>query len=335
MESEAILQRREEGLYCPAGDFFIDPWKPVHRCVISHCHSDHARGGCGRYLAARRGLSLLQARMGSECRIQALDYGEKLQIQDVVLSLHPAGHMLGSSQIRIEFRGQVWVVSGDYKTQPDPSCDSFQLQRCHTFVTESTFGLPIFRWPDQQQVFSDINDWWSKNQTSGKTSLLYAYAAGKAQRIIMGLDPSIGPIFAHGAVHKNCELYREEGVSLPTVTHVSNAPVDTCWSDSLVVAPPSAQATPWVRRFGQISSAFASGWMTIRGLRRRRGVDRGFVLSDHVDWNGLMNTIDSTGAEQIWVTHGYASAVVRHLNERGISALEVSSRSMLQSGGES
>ena len=202
-------------------------------------------------------------------------------------------------------------------------------------MTESTFGLPIFRWPDPQRVFSDINGWWRNNKSSGKASLLYAYAAGKAQRILTGVDPSIGPIFAHGAVYSNCERYREEGVSLPPVTHVAEVPADTDWSDSLVVAPPSAQSTPWVRRFGNISSAFASGWMTIRGLRRRRSVDRGFVLSDHVDWDGLMNTIVGTCAEEIWVTHGYASAVVRTLSEKGLSALELPSRSPLLPGGES
>ncbi len=325
MERE-ILRVTEAGFYCSAGDFYIDPWQPVERAVITHCHSDHARPGSGKYLVAAQGSSLFRDRLAPGSALQTLEYGERLRIGDAVVSLHPAGHILGSSQVRIEFRGETWVISGDYKVQSDGTCTSFELEPCHTFVTESTFGLPVFRWPEPERVFEQINGWWRKNQKAGKTSLLFAYAVGKAQRVIRGVDSSIGPIFGHGAVCTVCDCYREEGVSLPPVCYTRAAPATQNWPDALVVAPPSAQASPWIRRFGPVSTAFVSGWMTIRGLRRRRSVDRGFVLSDHVDWDGLMGTICSTGAERIWVSHGYTGPVVRSLKEKGLEAVAVPSR---------
>lgn len=317
---EPLLTLTSHGLYCAAGDFFVDPWKPVPRAVITHAHSDHARRGCERYLASREGERVLRTRLGPGVTIDALPYGQAIGAHGVRISLHPAGHILGSAQVRIEHRGQVWCVTGDYKTEPDATCTPFELVRCHTFITESTFGLPIYRWRPQQEVFAEINAWWRGNQTAGRTSILLGYALGKSQRLLAGLDPSIGPIYVHGAVEPLNRAYRESGVALPPTQYVNQAPSKFAWHQALVLAVPSALATPWMRRFGHYSAAFASGWMQIRGTRRRRALDRGFVLSDHVDWPSLLAVIRDSGAQRILVTHGYTASVVRYLREHGYDA---------------
>jgi putative mRNA 3-end processing factor len=319
-----LLQMTDSGLYCAAGDFYIDPWQPVARAVVTHAHADHAYPGSGRYLAAAPGEHVLRGRLGDTAAITTLSYGETLYVNGVRLSLHPAGHILGSAQVRVESGGEVWVVSGDYKTGYDKTCAPFELQRCHTFISEATFGLPIYRWPAQEDVFGEINAWWRRNQAEGRASVLFAYALGKAQRVLAGVDAASGPIYVHGAVHTVNSGYIAAGVQLPPSEYVhefaarSGAKID--WSQALIVAPPSAQGTPWLRRFGDISTAFASGWMRVRGQRRRRSVDRGFVLSDHVDWPSLLEVIAATGAERVLVTHGYVAPVVRWLREKGTDA---------------
>jgi len=315
-----LLESAAPGLYCPAGDFFIDPWQPVGRAVITHAHSDHLCRGSRSYLASRESGLILRARLGNEAQIQTLEYGERLDLGGASVSFHPAGHILGSAQVKIEHQGEEWGVSGDYKLDPDPTCRSFEPIRCHTFVTEATFGLPIYRWPAQSEIFATIHRWWQTNNELGKASLLFAYSLGKAQRLLVGLDPSIGPIFTHGAIENFNQLYSASGVLLPTTMPVRAAPNNTNWSKALIVAPPSAQGTPWMRRFGTLSTAFASGWMQIRGTRRRRSIDRGFVLSDHADWPGLLSAVQATGAERVWVTHGYTSVMARWLQEKGLEA---------------
>jgi putative mRNA 3-end processing factor len=321
-----LLEMTDSGLYCRAGDFFIDPWRPVERAVITHCHSDHAHWGMDSYLVARAGERVLTSRLGDEIRRQPLEYGETVSVNGPKLSLHPAGHILGSAQVRIEHMGEVWVVSGDYKVDPDPTCAAFEPLKCHTFITESTFGLPIFNWRPQPELFEDINTWWHRNHERGQTSIIYAYALGKAQRLIAGLDYSIGPIFTHGAVEKFNHSYRDSGVHLPLTRCVGETEHRLEFAGALVIAPPSAGGTGWVRKFVQPVTAFASGWMQIRGNRRRRAVDRGFVLSDHADWTGLLETIQATGAETIWVTHGYTAELVRWLQEKGLDAREATTR---------
>ena len=315
-----LLQLTDSGLYCAAGDFYIDPWAPVDRAVITHAHSDHARWGSARYLVAAPGLSIARRRLGPDAAITPLDYGKTTARNGVNISFHPAGHILGSAQVRIEYRGEVWVVSGDYKLDDDPTCAPFEPVRCHTFITEATFGLPIYRWPPVGKVFAEVNAWWRANQQAGKASVLFAYALGKAQRLVAGVDASIGPIYAHGAVQGMNDLYRESGVPLPDTLYAGEAPRDADWSRALIIAPTSARATPWLRRFGRISDGFASGWMHVRGQRRRRSVDRGFVLSDHVDWPRLMLAVRETGAERVFVTHGYTAVVARWLSEQGLDA---------------
>jgi putative mRNA 3-end processing factor len=321
-----LLRITDRGLYCEAGDFYIDPWQPVERAVITHAHGDHARWGSRHYLASQEGRLVLRTRLGADASIQYLEYGEPLHLNGVRVSLHPAGHILGSAQVRVELGGEVWVASGDYKSDSDPTCSPFEIVRCHTFITESTFGLPIYRWRSQREVFAEIREWWNANSDAGRASIIYAYALGKAQRVLAGLvDAAVGPIYTHGAVERLTRDYREAGIALPRTRHASEMPRGHDFGGSLIIAPPSAAGSTWLRRFGAASPAFASGWMQIRGARRRRGVDRGFVLSDHVDWPALLSTIEATGAEHVWVTHGFREPVVRWLLERGIDALSVAS----------
>jgi len=318
-----LVVQRPEGLYCPPGDFYIDPWRPVERAVITHAHADHARGGHAHYLAAARGEGILRARLG-QIKLQTLAYGERITHGGVTVSLHPAGHVLGSAQVRLEHGGQVWVASGDYFVSgagdENLSCERFEPVRCDCFITESTFGLPIYRWRPQREVYAEINDWWRGNAAAGRPSLLLGYSFGKAQRLLAGVDASIGPIFVHGAVEPLNRAYREAGVALPPTRLVSEAADKADFRTALVIAPPSVLGSVWARRFAGASDAFASGWMQLRGSRRRRGVDRGFVLSDHADWSGLQRAIAATGASRVIVTHGYEAVMVRWLQEQGLEA---------------
>jgi putative mRNA 3-end processing factor len=320
LHDSPLLTLTDAGLYCPQGDFFIDPWGPAAKAIITHAHADHARRGMGGYLAASPGLGVLRRRLGPEAVIDSLDYGAAIDINGVHLSLHPAGHILGSAQVRLERNGEVWGVSGDYKTAADPTCAPFEPIRCHTFVTESTFGLPIYRWPSHDLIREEIHNWWRENQEEGRASVLFAYALGKAQRVLANLDPALGPIFGHGAVENMNQEYRAAGVPLPPTTLVSDAVDKTAWPRALIIAPPSAQRSLWLRRFGDHATAFVSGWMLIRGARRRRVVERGFVLSDHADWDGLLSAITATGAQRVFVTHGQIVPLVNLLRERGLEA---------------
>jgi putative mRNA 3-end processing factor len=329
-----MIESTPRGLYCAAGDFYVDPWQPVERAVITHAHADHARPGNASYLCAAPGLAVMRARLGEEARIEALPYGERIAINGVAVSLHPAGHVLGSAQVRVESGGEVWVVSGDYKLQPDPTCAPFEPVRCHTFVTESTFGLPIYRWSEPGDVIGAIEAWWRANAEAKRASVLFAYAFGKAQRILASIDASIGPILVHGAVDTLDRAYREAGVALPEAKVALELEKGYDVSRALVVAPPSARSTPWLKRFGDYSDAFASGWMAVRGQRRRLAVDQGFVLSDHADWAGLNRAIGSSGAARVYATHGYTLPLVQWLREKGLEAAAMETRYESQPGVE-
>ena len=329
-----LISLTPAGLFCEAGDFYIDPWRPVSRAVITHAHSDHASPGHEHYLVAKAGEHVTRRRVG-DADIQTIDYGVALSMNGVRVSLHPAGHVLGSSQVRIEHGGEVWVASGDYKVQHDPTCAPYEPVACDTFITESTFGLPIYRWREPADLFGEVDQWWRANQAADRASVIYAYALGKAQRLLASIDSSIGPIYTHGAVESMNEAYRASGVSLPPTQYVSAMPRGHDFSRALIVAPPSAQNTPWMRRFGAYADAFASGWMQIRGIRRRRAVDRGFALSDHADWPGLLSAVTATGAHRVYVTHGYSDPLVRWLCERGVDAQTLSTRYTGEQGAES
>jgi putative mRNA 3-end processing factor len=322
-----LVVHRPEGLYCPPGDFHIDPWRPVPRAVITHAHADHARRGNGVYLASAAGAGVLRQRLG-DIALQALAYGETVDVNGVRVSLHPAGHVLGSAQVRLECRGRVWVVSGDYLVcgnpgsgdDLNPTCAPFEPVRCHCFVTECTFGLPIYRWRPQAEVMAEIDVWWRTNAEAGQCSLLLGYSFGKAQRLLAGVDATIGPIVVHGAVEALNAVYRDAGVALPATRRLDEVTDRGVLARALVVAPPAVHGSAWARRLGDFSDAFASGWMQLRGARRRQGVDRGFVLSDHADWPGLQLAIAATGAERVIVTHGYEAVMVRWLEQQGLQA---------------
>ncbi len=315
-----LVTLRPEGLYCEAGGFYIDPWRPVARAVITHAHADHARSGHQHYLASQDATHVMRARLGP-VSLQSVAWGERIRMGDVTLSLHPAGHILGSAQIRIERAGEVWVVSGDYKLEPDGTCAPFEPVRCDTFITESTFGLPVYRWQPDSECLQQVGRWWRENASRGRASVLLCYSLGKAQRLLAGLANAgalSGPVVCHSAVETVNSAYRASGIVLPETMSA------TQWralrASPLVLAPPSAAAGTWLAQFGECSVAFASGWMRVRGARRRRAVDRGFVLSDHADWPGLLAAIEATGAQRVIVTHGFESALVRYLGERGLHA---------------
>ena len=321
-----MLRLTPQGLYCEPGGFHIDPWAPVPRAVVTHAHGDHLTWGCGAYLVSTEGGDVTRTRLGRwGSGVETAPFGESRVLNGVRVSLHPAGHILGSAQIRVEHHGEVWVVSGDYKIDPDPTCTPWEPVRSHTFITESTFGLPIYRWPSPATVFADLNAWWQHNAAEGLTTFLYAYALGKAQRLLAGLDPSIGPIRLHGAVDAMTSCYRAGGIALPETQHATTGRGQR-EPGALVIAPPSTADSTWMRRFGPSAAAFASGWMQVRGARRRRGVAKGFVLSDHVDWPQLLAAIEATGAESVWVTHGFSDVVVRWLTERGLDARTIPTR---------
>jgi len=320
MSRAALLIRDDKGLYCPAGDFHIDPWRPAARAIITHAHADHARPGCSAYLCAEPARLPLSLRLGSP--IQTVQYGEQLTIGSAKVSLHPAGHVLGSAQIRVEVAGEVWVVSGDYKREADPTCDPFESVQCHTFITEATFGLPIYRWQPSEQVMEAIYSWWQANAEAGKTSILFSYVMGKTQRIMASLalyDGGMENHYAHGALQKMNQAYRDSSIYLPDAPNPLTMPANHDFSSALIFAPPSAQGTPWMRRFKKSVTARASGWMRVRGRRRRLALDRGFVLSDHADWPGLLNTIFESRAEHVIATHGSSQVLARYLQERGLN----------------
>lgn len=318
---DPLLQPRPEGLYCPAGDFFIDPLLPVARAVVTHAHGDHARSGSAHYDVSLPGIGLMQERLGSDSIIVGHDYATQFRIGNVDISLHPSGHVLGAAQVRMEHAGRVVVVSGDYKRDPDPTCLPFEPVRCDVFVTESTFGLPVYRWPSMDSVIRELMDWWDECVRLEIPALLFCYALGKAQRILAELAKHTNrTVHLHGAMLRLVERYREAGVEMVPTQPVSDSARGRDFAGELIIAPPSAAGSPWMKRFGKASTGFASGWMRIRGARRRRGYDRGFVVSDHADWPGLLQSIDQSGASRIYVTHGDGSALIRYLREQGRDA---------------
>ncbi|AOH36357.1 ligase-associated DNA damage response exonuclease [Luteimonas sp. JM171] len=318
MARDDLVVHTPEGLYCPPGDFHIDPWRPVPRAVITHGHGDHARTGMGTYHVAAEGLPVLQWRLGEQdYRVHAL--GEPARIGDALVSFHPAGHVLGSTQVRIEVDGQVWVASGDYKRDPDPTCLPFEVVQCDVFITECTFGLPIYRWPPASDVARDIVAWREECAANGEAAILYCYALGKAQRVLAELMAHTDrPAYVHGAIDAGVQVYREAGVPMLSTLRVADEARGADFAGELVIAPPSAAGSPWIRRFRRAQQGFASGWMRIRGNRRRRNYDRGFVVSDHADWPSLLRTVKETGARRVIATHGDTGALVRMLNESGI-----------------
>ncbi|WP_425091218.1 ligase-associated DNA damage response exonuclease [Tropicimonas sp. S265A] len=315
----SVLSFTDRGIYCAAGDFFIDPWRPVDRALITHGHADHSRPGHMRYLSTQAAAPVIRHRLGA-IDLDTVAYGEARRIGDAQVSFHPAGHVPGSAQIRVEVDGEVWVASGDYKIENDGLSEPFEPVPCHAFISECTFGLPVFRWDAQADVMAAVNAWWAACAAAGKTAVLGAYALGKAQRLLAHLNTEQGPILTHGAVEATNAVLRTQGVRLPDTVQVTADVTAKTHPGAIVLAPPSAMGTPWMKRFGTVETGFASGWMRLRGVRRRRAADRGFVMSDHADWAGLNTAIAETGAERIFVTHGYTSVFRRWLETQGYDA---------------
>ena len=316
-----LIEPTAAGLYCAAGGFYIDPWQPVGRAVITHGHGDHLRAGSEAYLCSADSAAIVRERLPSGARIEAVPYGEAVNLNGVRISLHPSGHIRGAAQIRVERQGEVWVASGDYKRAPDPTCAAFDPVRCHAFVTEATFALPIFRWDPPDRTVAEICAWWDEMRHANRPAVLFAYVLGKTQRLLAELARRTDrTIYLHGALIELSETYRAAGVPLPRIAHATGEQRGRSFGGELILAPLTARGTTWMRRFRDHSSAFASGWMRIRGARRRRGYDRGFALSDHADWDALLDTIGETGAERVFVTHGYTHQLARALRERGLDA---------------
>ncbi|WMN11562.1 ligase-associated DNA damage response exonuclease [Marivirga salinae] len=323
---QSLLKFTSKGIYCPEGKFYIDPWRPVKKALITHAHADHSRPGHQHYLAHHHSETIMRQRLGSDINIETVNYNKSIYMNGVMVSFHPAGHIPGSAQIRIEFKGQIAVVSGDYKLEDDGLSAPFEPVKCHEFVTETTFGLPIYQWKPQIETFNEINQWWKQNQENGKTSVIFAYALGKAQRIMKNVDSTIGKIFTHGAVENATEALRKTGLDLPHTVKITNDISKKDFQRNLVIATPASIGTPWMKKLAPYSTGIASGWMMLRGTRRRKAADRGFVLSDHADWNGLLEAVKLSEAETVYSTHGYSNVFTKYLQEQGLNAISLDSQ---------
>ena len=313
-----LLEFTSKGIYCKQADVYLDPWRGVDKALISHGHSDHARWGSKRYITQQTNVPIIQHRLGN-ITVSGKKYNETFSINGVQFSFHPAGHVPGSSQIRAEYKGEVWVFTGDYKTQADGISTPFEPVHCHTFITESTFGLPVFQWEDPKKTHESINQWWAVNQAEKTTSLLMGYSLGKVQRLLKHLDPSIGKIYTHGATEHMTEVLRQF-IDFPQTELMTRDTTKKEIEGNLVLAPPAVMGSAWMKKLGRVSTGYASGWMAFRGARRRRAVDRAFVLSDHADWSGLLSAIKATSCENVITTHGYIELFAQYLNEQGWNA---------------
>ncbi|MFN8351319.1 MAG: ligase-associated DNA damage response exonuclease [Flavobacteriales bacterium] len=329
-----LLAFTPRGIWCEQADVYIDPWRPVDRAIITHAHSDHARRGSRHYLASPTTKALMHARLGEDLRIDTLQPGQSGAMNGVKFSLHPAGHIPGSMQVRVEYKGEVWVATGDHKRHVDGISDAFEPIRCHTLITECTFGLPIYRWKEPEVIFSEINTWWRGNAENGVCSVISAYSLGKAQRVMMGVDPSIGPILVHGAVANMNTVLQDCGLELPPWEHITKDTPKERFRNALVITPGSALDTPWTNRMKPYSTAMASGWMQLRGWRRRGNIDKGFVLSDHADWDGLLLAVKDSGAERVIATHGYTDLFSQYLRSVGYDATAESTEFAGEGGSE-
>ena len=320
---QQLLTFTDKGIYCQAGYFYIDPWQPVGKAVITHGHADHARAGCGAYLCHHDSKPILNYRLGSDARLETVAYGETTTIHGVQVTLYPAGHIPGSAQVKVEYQGEIWVVSGDYKVHADALTVPYEPVKCHAFITECTFGLPVYKWPDPEAEVQRIRQWWSENQSHQKASLLIGYSVGKAQRLLKAIGNDLGPVFTHGSIANINAQLQAYGIPLPSAPKLDQHTPKQDLRQALILAPPSAIGTGWTKRFEPFSMAMASGWMSLRGTKRRKAMDRGFVLSDHVDWPEVNQAIRETEASTIYTTHGYTGILTKWLREQGYEAYEV------------
>jgi putative mRNA 3-end processing factor len=317
-----LIKFTNKGIYCEQGDFYIDPWQPVNLAVTTHGHADHVKWGNKAYLCHELTKPTLNQRLGPDLVIETLPYNKEISINGIKLSLFPAGHVIGSSQIRLEYKGEVCVVSGDYKVEYDGISTAFEPVKCHTFVSESTFGLPIYKWQPQDVIFGQIRNWVSDNQDKGKTSVLVAYSLGKAQRLIKNLA-AYSDIYVHNSIANLNEGFIKAGVDLPETIRITPDTKKDSMQQGLVIVPPALADGKWMKTLQSAATGVCSGWMQVRAGRRWRSADAGFALSDHADWPGLLKAIEATSAEKVFVTHGFTATFSKYLNEIGIESEEV------------
>ncbi len=308
----------------PLADAYIDPWRRVPKALITHAHGDHARYGMGQYICTAESMPIMKNRLGKNIVISGYDYNESFIINGVKFSFHSAGHIIGSAQIRIEHLGEVWVVSGDYKREEDGFTRPFEVVKCHSFITESTFGLPIYHWEKQDSIFEKINAWWQENIVDNRPSIITAYSLGKAQRLIKNLG-NIGPIYCHSTIFQTNQILNHQGLPISTGLPIVETTSQKELQKALIIAPSSSINSTWGQKLKNPSIANVSGWMATRSRRKTSTIDAGFVLSDHADWHALNQTIAETTAENIFVTHGYSELFSKWLCEKGYNAAVVNS----------
>ncbi|MDY7394980.1 ligase-associated DNA damage response exonuclease [Aureibaculum sp. 2210JD6-5] len=317
-----IIKFTKKGIYCVPGKFYLDPWYSVDYAIISHGHADHARWGMKNYLCHNHSKAILQHRIGKDINIDSLGYDEPLLINGVKVSFHPAGHIIGSAQIRLEYKGYVVVFTGDYKTSSDFLTIPFEPIKCHQFITESTFGLPIYNWLPEATLQQQMIDWVNTNKSHNRTSVFIGYSFGKAQRIMKLLE-GVDQIFVHNAIHNLNNAIKASGIGLPETALITNDFIKKDVENKIVIVPPALLGSRLLKRIPNAATAICSGWMQIRGNRRWKGVDAGFAVSDHADWNGLLYAVKASEAEKVYVTHGSQATFSKYLNEIGIWAAEV------------
>lgn len=314
-----LLQFSSRGIYCAVADVYLDPWRAVPKALITHGHADHARWGHGQYICTDASLPILKHRLGN-IQVSGHPYGDRFLVNGVQFSFHPAGHVLGSAQIRVEYQGEVWVFTGDYKLENDGVSTPFEPIRCHTFISECTFGLPVFDWQNPDQIYTQINQWWAAQNSDKRSAVLMGYSLGKAQRLLKHLDSNIGPIYTHSSITAMTEVTSSQ-VNFPQTLALNKEVDKNDLKGALILAPPAAAGGALMKKLSNPSTGYASGWMSFRGARRRRGFDRGFVLSDHADWKGLLKAIKATGCEKVITTHGYTHLFAQYLREQGYDAI--------------
>lgn len=311
-----LLISTQGGIYCQRADVYIDPSRSCKEAIITHAHSDHARGGMDLYHATVQTADLMRSRISSNLNIQEYVYGGGFVKNEVKFSFHCAGHVLGSAQIRVEYQNEVWVVTGDYKIEDDGVSGAYEQLQADHFITESTFALPVFKWEKQSDVFKKMNNWWSCNAKENIFSIIYAYSLGKAQRVLSGLSAEIGEIYVHPSVHKINKIYEKHGVVFPKTTSITGQ--KSLSQQGLLISPMGITKTENISQIKKYEEAFASGWMMFKGIKNRRSFDMGFALSDHVDWDDLNRAVLESKASCVYPVHGYTKIYSRYLNEKGI-----------------
>lgn len=317
-----LVKFTKKGIYCIPGNFYLDPWFPVDYAIISHAHADHARWGNKHYLCHNDSKAILKHRIGKDISIESLAYNQPKIINGVNVSFFPAGHIIGSAQIRLEYKGYIVVFSGDYKTQPDFITSPYEPVKCNEFITESTFGLPIYKWKSEVELQTALQNWIYQNQQNNRTSVFFGYSLGKAQRI-MKLIENTDKIFVHSAIHNLNNAISESGIPLPKSTLITTDFNKNDVQNKIVILPPALLGSRMLKKIPNAATAICSGWMHIRGNRRWKGVDAGFAVSDHADWEGLLTAVKATEAEKVYVTHGSQAVFSKYLNEIGIEAHEL------------